>query len=194
VEDMSDHLPSINLDLVKKLRRDRTYRQTFFLAETSALIAKQLIELRKRRGLNQTQVAEALQTQQPAISRVERADYRNWSFNTLRRIAEALDARLRIVIEPAEDVLRQYEAPKEEAKSIGPPSPMKDFHKWLRESSRRSPVGAPRKIIDDEPSAATSAAPIAQPQPQSLLNEFSEQKIDTKGIRNYDDTRSAAWS
>jgi predicted XRE-type DNA-binding protein len=89
VEDMSDHLPSINLDLVKKLRRDRTYRQAFFLAETSALIAKQLIELRKRRGLNQTQVAEALQTQQPAISRVERADYRNWSFNTLRRIAEA---------------------------------------------------------------------------------------------------------
>lgn len=105
---MSDHLPSIDLELPKKLN-DRKYRQAFFLAESSALIAKQLIQLRKRRGLNQTEVADILETGQPAISRVERADYRNWSFNTLRRLAEALDARLRVYIEPAEDVLIEYE-------------------------------------------------------------------------------------
>lgn len=105
---MSGMLPSIDLGLVRKLQ-DRGYRQSFFIAESSALIAKQLIQLRKRRGLNQKQVAEALDTGQPAISRVERADYRNWSFNTLRRLAEALDARLRIYIEPSEDVLPEYE-------------------------------------------------------------------------------------
>ncbi len=31
---------------------------------------------------------------QPRISKVERADYENWSFNTLRRLAEAMDARI----------------------------------------------------------------------------------------------------
>lgn len=101
-------LPSIDLGLAKKLK-DKNYRQSFFLAESSALIAKQLIALRKRRGLNQTQVAETIGTGQPAISRVERADYRNWSFNTLRKLAEAMDARIRVYIEPSEDVLSEYE-------------------------------------------------------------------------------------
>ncbi|HEY5363186.1 MAG TPA: hypothetical protein VIJ49_03200, partial [Aestuariivirga sp.] len=44
----------------------------------------------------------------PAISRAERADYNNWSFNTLRRLAEAMDARIRVHIEAAEDVLWEY--------------------------------------------------------------------------------------
>jgi transcriptional regulator with XRE-family HTH domain len=104
---LSSTLPSIDLDIPANLR-DREYRQAFFLAESSALIAKQLIALRKRRRLNQTDVAKLLDTGQPAISRVERADYRNWSFNTLRRLAEAMDARLRVYIEPAEDVISEY--------------------------------------------------------------------------------------
>ena len=101
-------LPSINLELSKKLQ-DREYRQRFFLAESSSLIAKQLIELRKLRGLNQKQLAELAGTGQPAISRAERADYYNWSFNTLRRLAEAMDARIRVIIEPSEDVISAIE-------------------------------------------------------------------------------------
>lgn len=99
---------SIDLQLAEKLR-DPEYRRKFFLAEVSAQIAAQIIALRKRRGLSQSQVAEKIQTGQSAISRVERADYRNWSFNTLRKIADALDARIRMTIEPSEDVLFEYE-------------------------------------------------------------------------------------
>jgi transcriptional regulator with XRE-family HTH domain len=98
----------INLNLPEKLR-DRSYRQKYFLAETSAQIAKQLIALRKRRSLSQKELAELVNTQQPAISRVERADYQNWSFNTLRSIAGALDARIRVSIQPSEDILHEYE-------------------------------------------------------------------------------------
>jgi transcriptional regulator with XRE-family HTH domain len=105
---MTESLPSIDLELPSKIK-ERNYRRSYFIAETSALIAKQLINLRRRRGLNQTQVAELLDTGQPAISRMERADYRNWSFNTLRRLAEAMDARIRVLIEPAEDVLHEYD-------------------------------------------------------------------------------------
>jgi transcriptional regulator with XRE-family HTH domain len=104
-----DSLPSIDLELPRKLR-DREYRRRFFLSESSARIAKQLIELRKRRGLNQTDLAKLADTGQPAISRAERADYCNWSFNTLRKLAEAMDARIRVLIEAAEDVLPEYEA------------------------------------------------------------------------------------
>lgn len=98
----------IDLNLPTKLR-DRDYRRKFFLAEASAYIAKQLVDLRKRRGLSQTQVADLIDTKQPAISRVEKASYRNWSFNTLRNIADALDARIRVFIQPWEDVLSEYE-------------------------------------------------------------------------------------
>ena len=142
---MSARLPSINLGVSRKLRSNRAYRQSFFLAESSALIAKQLIELRKRRGLNQSQVAEALETGQPAISRVERADYRNWSFNTLRRLADAMDARLRVIIEPSEDVLGEYEG---QAKPSADPSKISDFNTWLAKGDV-SPLPAKLKITQD---------------------------------------------
>src|SRR5689334_5612016 len=110
-------LPSIDLDLREKLK-DREYRQGFFLSESSALIAKQLITLRKRRELNQTQVADALETGQPAISRVERADYGNWSFNMLRKLAGLYDARIRVYIEASEDVIGEYFDEEEEAPQV----------------------------------------------------------------------------
>jgi transcriptional regulator with XRE-family HTH domain len=99
---------SIDLNLPDKLG-DREYRQKFFLAESSAQIAAQLIALRKRRDLNQQQVAELIGTQQPAISRIEKADYQSWSFNVLRKIADALDARIRVFIEPSEDIIGEYD-------------------------------------------------------------------------------------
>src|SRR4051812_41849224 len=111
---MADVSHSIDLSLPAKLR-DKAYRQKFFLAEASADIAGQIIALRKKRGLNQTEVAALLETQQPAISRIERADYQNWNFNTLRKLADALDARIRVVIQPSEDVFGEYEETKESA-------------------------------------------------------------------------------
>lgn len=105
---MAETPHSIELKIAEKLR-NAGYRQAFFLAESSRLIAKQLIELRKRRGLTQAELATLADTGQPAISRVERADYNNWSFNTLRKLAEKLDARLRVYIEAAEDVLGEYD-------------------------------------------------------------------------------------
>lgn len=94
----------IDLSIREKLN-DKGYRQRFFRAEDSAQIAQQLIALRKRRGLTQAQLAELSGTKQSSISRAERADYQNRNLETLRAIVEALDGRLRVIIEPAEDVL-----------------------------------------------------------------------------------------
>jgi transcriptional regulator with XRE-family HTH domain len=112
---------SIDLRLSQKLR-DKGYRLRFFLAEASAKIAAQLITLRKKRGLTQTEVANLVGTRQPAISRAERADYQNWSFSTLRGIAEALDARIQVVIEPSEDILHEYDENHGSAQNIYGPT------------------------------------------------------------------------
>jgi len=108
-----DDLPSINLDISEKLL-DPEYRREFFLAEASASIAGQLAALRKLRGLKQTDLAKLIGTQQSGVSRVEHPDYRNWSFSTLWKITDVLDARLRIEIEPTETVLWEYEDPSPE--------------------------------------------------------------------------------
>ena len=118
---MAEIAHSIDLNLEEKLR-DRSYRQKFFLAESSARIAAQLIALRKLRGLSQKEVADIIGTQQPAISRAEQADYQNWSFTTLRGIADALDARIRVLIEPSEDVTKEYSQPPEDAAEQNPVS------------------------------------------------------------------------
>jgi transcriptional regulator with XRE-family HTH domain len=112
---MTETAHSIDLKLGERLQ-DRETRQRFFLAESSSLLASQLVKLRKRRGLNQTEVAEAAHTQQPAISRMERADNQSWSFSALRRLADVLDARIRVYIEASEDVLKEYEEDTEAAR------------------------------------------------------------------------------
>jgi transcriptional regulator with XRE-family HTH domain len=139
----------IDLGIPRKLR-DREYRRKFFLAETSARIAAQLISLRKRRQLNQSQVANLAGTAQPAISRAERADYQSWSFKTLRSIADALDARIRVTIEPAEEVLHEYE---------------------------RAPVISDEEVERIEPvGAAAKAAALASVQQRELQETFTDQR------------------
>jgi transcriptional regulator with XRE-family HTH domain len=146
---------SIDLNLKTKLK-DKAYRQRFFLAQDSAHIAEQLISLRKRRGLNQTQVAELAGTKQPAISRAEQADYQNRKLETLRAIVEALDGRLRVIIEPAEDVLGEYETETTDQTDIA------------------------RIDVPAEP-AASAKDPEAQPksEPETLLFFFSGQGINS---------------
>lgn len=109
-----DDLPSINLDISEKLL-DPDYRREFFLAEASASIAGQLTALRKLRGLKQSDLAKLIGTQQSGVSRIEKPDYRNWSFSTLWKIADVLNARLRIELEPTETVLWEYEDPSPRA-------------------------------------------------------------------------------
>lgn len=103
-------LPSIELGLYDELA-DPEFRQKFFVAEASSEIARQLVRLRTYRGLSQQELAEKLETKQPAISRVESANYRGWSFSNLLKIAQAQDARLRVLIEPWEDVRDEYRDP-----------------------------------------------------------------------------------
>lgn len=62
----------------------------------SANIAQQVYDLRSEAGITQTQLAERVETQQSVISRIEDADYDGHSLGMLRRIAFALDRRLRV--------------------------------------------------------------------------------------------------
>ena len=65
-------------------------------------VALQIVALRQQAGLSQKDLAKLLKTSQQQISRLESPGYEGHSLSTLRRVADALHARVRIIFEPAE--------------------------------------------------------------------------------------------
>jgi transcriptional regulator with XRE-family HTH domain len=99
----------VNLDLANQLRDDPEFRAEFFRLAAQETIASQIRFLRELRAMRQADLARATGMKQSAISRIEKADYASWNYATLIRLADALDARLRITYEPSEDVIRSLE-------------------------------------------------------------------------------------
>jgi transcriptional regulator with XRE-family HTH domain len=135
---------------------NREFRNQFFRTERELDIPAQLKALRKLRGLNQGELAEMIGTKQSGISRLERSSHGNWNLETLVKIAEALDARLAVVIEPFEAVVARYIVEEKSAKksaataddvgfSPPPPSIFPPPSKILKEDSKRSPYGQDRR-------------------------------------------------
>ncbi len=167
---MADVAHSIDLCLPEKLR-DREYRQKFFLAECSAEMAAQLIALRKRRDLKQGEVANLIGTQQPAISRYEQADYQSRSFSVLQKIADALDARIRVLIEPSEDVLSEYDEQVDHPEALALKEIIRPRPSPATEPEKRQAVRLGNLFPKNEMSAA-SYEQIASPSEISKIGLF----------------------
>jgi len=99
---------SIDLNISEELK-DPDFAKLFFHQMARDEIAIGIRKLREKRELSQTQLAALAGMKQSAISRLEQAEYSGWSFSTLIRIADALEGRLRFVIEPIEDIIQEYE-------------------------------------------------------------------------------------
>lgn len=110
-------LSTVRLSIANKLK-NRLYRRKFFRSETQDDVAQQLRALRAKRQMRQADLAKQCKMKQSAISRVEQANYSRWSFPTLLRIADALDARVKITLQPAEDVIKIYEDMERQAGEI----------------------------------------------------------------------------
>ena len=99
----------LKLNIARRLKEDREFRKSFFQGQAQDEIAMNIRSLREKRTMRQVDLAKKSKMKQSAISRIEQADYSSWSFNTLLRVADALDARLRVMLEPAEIVIARYE-------------------------------------------------------------------------------------
>jgi transcriptional regulator with XRE-family HTH domain len=94
---------------IREKLENRAYRHEFFRVQAQDEIATRIRELRESRGLTQEQLAKQCGMKQSAISRIEDASYSRWSFRTLWRVAEALDARIRVILEPMEEAVKAYD-------------------------------------------------------------------------------------
>lgn len=102
-------LTPVRLNLAKKFRESREYRNEFFRKRAKGEIAMQIRKLRELRKLRQIDLANQATMKQSAVSRIEQAEYSGWTFRTLMKVAEALDARLKITFQPMEEVIAEYE-------------------------------------------------------------------------------------
>jgi transcriptional regulator with XRE-family HTH domain len=82
--------------------KDPVFSEHYARAGQAWDVALQIVALRKQAGLSQKDLAKVLKTSQQQVSRLESASYEGHSLNMLRRVADALHARVRIVFEPEE--------------------------------------------------------------------------------------------
>ena len=83
----------------KKLFKTPDFNGAFDALEPESALAAALIRLRLAKGLTQEQLAMLLGTKQESIARMERGKSLP-SLNTVRKVANALDAELEITLRP----------------------------------------------------------------------------------------------
>jgi transcriptional regulator with XRE-family HTH domain len=101
-----------NFDLhLEEQLRDPVFAERFKRAGEAWDVALQIAALREQAGLSQKELARLLKTSQQQISRLESPDYEGHSLANLRRVAEALHARVRVVFEPDQKSVKRVAQP-----------------------------------------------------------------------------------
>ena len=90
-----------NFDIfLEEQLQDPNFAERFQSAGEAWDIALQITSLRKEAGLSQKELAHKLKTSQQQISRMESPSYEGHSLSMLRRVAHALNAEVKVIIEP----------------------------------------------------------------------------------------------
>ncbi len=95
---------------LKKEFQDKEYREAYAEDFLNTSSATQIVVLREQRGLTQEQLAQKIGTHQAGISRIENVNYSAWNIRTLKKIAFALDVRLKVSFETFGSLLDEAEA------------------------------------------------------------------------------------
>lgn len=122
---------------LQELLQDPEFFEEYYKDHYIDEIGMQLIELRSLRGMTQTQLAEKANTTQTVVSRLENGSTKP-SLETVRKLANALDAVIEITL-----------TPKEELKSENSVASLIKIPE-LREDTNRVTEEITRKIVDEK--------------------------------------------
>ncbi len=85
----------------RRMRQDPELAHAYEQENLKREIAREILRLRLLRGWTQAELADALDTKQSAVSRMESGSHRP-SLGTLNKISEVLEARLEVRLTPKE--------------------------------------------------------------------------------------------
>ena len=86
-------------EMLKEDLKNPELRKEYEALEEEFEVAKQVIDLRLKKGLTQKELAEKVNTSQSCIARLESGTYRNLSLSFLRRVGEALGYQPHVTFE-----------------------------------------------------------------------------------------------
>lgn len=95
------YLKRVNIkDIIEKERsKSEAFRQEYDARREATNVARQLYDLREKRGLTQAELARKIGTSQQAISRLENPNYKSHTIAFLQKVVEALGGKIKITIE-----------------------------------------------------------------------------------------------
>jgi ribosome-binding protein aMBF1 (putative translation factor) len=74
--------------------KDPAFKKAWHELDTEFGLIESMIKAREKSGVSQAELAKRIGTKQPAIARWERGGFKKATVETLKKIADALDARL----------------------------------------------------------------------------------------------------
>ncbi len=80
--------------------KDPEFKKAWDSLDPEFKLMESMIRARERAGITQAELARKIGTKQPALSRLERGGFRKATVETLKKIADALDANLIIELQP----------------------------------------------------------------------------------------------
>jgi len=92
--------PRTLLDYKKQQMKKPGFKKAWQELDAEFELLESMLQLREQKGMSQQSLAEKIGTKQPALSRLERGGFKKASMETLSKIADALDARLVVRMEP----------------------------------------------------------------------------------------------
>jgi len=75
------------------------FKKAWHDLDTEFELLESMIKAREKAGLTQEELAKRIGTKQPALSRLERGAFKRATVETLKKIADALDAKLVIKLQ-----------------------------------------------------------------------------------------------
>jgi len=84
--------------LIKPYLKNKKFREKIEAGVQRLKVISQIVELREKLHLTQTELARRIGVSQPFIARIERDETTNLSLETLIKIVEALDGEIEIRI------------------------------------------------------------------------------------------------
>jgi ribosome-binding protein aMBF1 (putative translation factor) len=85
---------------LKEKMKDSEFQTAWRGLDEEFDILEGIVGAREKAGLTQEELAKKIGTKQPALSRLERGGFSRATVETLRKIADALDSRLVVKLEP----------------------------------------------------------------------------------------------
>ena len=84
----------------KRALHDKEVKAAYDLLEPEFTLLEKFIKARKKARCSQSQLAEGLDIQQPAIARLEAGEYTTTSVGKLAKVADALDYQFKVSLLP----------------------------------------------------------------------------------------------